>query len=105
MTLYTILGSRFDSALDELMLTHSLDVTARGEDMFVLDFRYMFFDTDSVVYPQTCHVLGVPVTNMYVGWSLTCMWGPGDDWCQISIQTIKAFTWVTQNIVLSAKSR
>lgn len=66
--------------------------------MFVLDFRYMFCDTDSDVYPQTCHVLGVPVTNMYVGWSLTCMWGPGDDWCQISIQTIKAFTWVTQNI-------
>lgn len=81
--------------------------------MFVLDFRYMFCDTDSDVYPQTCHVLGVPVTNMYggvgtyiyVGWSLTCMWGPGDDWCQISIQTIKAFTWVTQNIVLSAKYR
>lgn len=64
MTLYTILGSRFDSALDELMLTHS---TARGEDVFVLDFRYMFCDTDSDVYPQTCHVLGVPVTYMYVG--------------------------------------
>lgn len=75
--------------------------------MFVLDFRYMFCDTDSVVYPQTCHVLGVPVTNMYGGGgvSLTCMWDSGDDWCQISIQTIKAFTWVTQNIVLSAKSR
>lgn len=51
------------------------DVTARGEDMFVLDFRYMICDTDSDVYPQTCHVLGVPVTNMYVGRSLTCMWG------------------------------
>lgn len=80
------------------MTARGEDVTARGEDMFVLDFRYMFCDTDSVVYPQTCHVLGVPVTNMYVGWSLTCMWGPGNDWYQIFIQTLKAFTWVTQNI-------
>lgn len=80
------------------MTTRGEDVTARGEDMFVLDFRYMFGDTDSVVYPQTCHVLGVPVTNMYGGWSLTCMRGPGDDWCHTSMQTLKAFTWVTQNI-------
>lgn len=73
--------------------------------MFVLDFRYMFCDTDSDVYPQTCHVLGVPVTNIYGGLSLTCMWDSGDDRYQIFIQTLKAFTWVTQNIVLSAKSR
>lgn len=57
------------------MTARGEDVTARGEDVFVLDFRYMFCDTDSDVYPQTCHVLGVRVTNMYVGWSLTCMWG------------------------------
>lgn len=59
--------------------------------MFVLDFRYMICDTDSVVYPQTCHVLGVPVTNIYGGWSLTCMWGGHLHVCGVPEMTVSDF--------------
>lgn len=50
MIFYIIFGLRFDSVLDELMLIYLFDVMVRGEDMFVLDFRYMFCDIDSDVY-------------------------------------------------------
>lgn len=34
----------------EDVMVRGEDMMVRGEDMFVLDFRYMFCDIDSVVY-------------------------------------------------------